>query len=117
MKFLDYVFSSLFVFFDAISPDRPENVKSPLNATIFILTILLTLNVLSFFTPDTITGRNRIYFASVTISSCILILRFYVKKRYITIVNHFENKRNKDFYYFLTAAYIVISIIAFAMTR
>ena len=117
MKFLDYIFSSLFVLFDTISPDRPENVESPVIATISTLVILSILNILSFFTPDTSIGRSRICFAIVIISCCILIMRFYVKKRYINVVNHFKSKSNKDLYYLITVAYVIISIVAFAMTR
>lgn len=117
MKFLDNIFSSMYVFFETINNDRPGNVESPVFATIFILTILSTLNILSFFTPDTITGRNRIYYASVTISCCILILRFYVKKRYINIVSKFKGRSNKSPYYFITVAYIIISVVVFAITR
>jgi len=117
MKFLDYIFSSIFIFSEKIDDGRPGHIEMPVFATIFILTILSTLNVLSIFTPDTILGKNRIYYLSVTISGCIFFLLFYYKKRYIAVVNHFKTKSNKDLYYFMTIAYIIASVVAFGITR
>ena len=117
MKFLNNVFASIYLFFDAINNDRPGNIESPVFASIFILAILFTLNVLSIFFPETITGKNITYYSSVIISGCTLIMLFYVKKKYIRIVNQFKIKGNKELYYLISIAYIVISIIVFAMTR
>jgi len=117
MKFLNNVFSSIFLFFDAINNDRPGNIEAPVMLTIFILTILFTINVLSFFSPETTTGKNRIFYSSVIISCSALIIQFYVKKKYINIVNQFKIKGNKELYYLISISYIVISIVVFAMTR
>ncbi len=117
MKFLNNVFASIYLFFDAINNDRPGNIESPVFATIFILTILFTFNVLSLFSPETITGKNITYYSSVSISGSTLIMQFYVKKKYIRIVDQLKIKGNKELYYLISIVYIVISIVVFAMTR
>ena len=117
MKFLDYIFSSFFIFSETMSDGRPGHVGMPVRASIYILMMLSTLNVLSFFTPETAVGKNRIYFSWVIISFCILYFRYYYKKKYLNIVDHFKTKSNKDLYYFITIAYIIASVVAFGLTR
>jgi hypothetical protein len=117
MKFLDYIFSSIYRFGEALDDGRHGNAGMTIFATLYILTFLPTLNILSFFTHDTIIVKTRIACTSAILSCCFFSLRYYYKKRYIKVVNHFKSKSNKDFYYLITVAYVVISIVAFAMTN
>ena len=117
MKFLDYICSTIYIFFEKFKNDRPGDVESPIFATIFVLTMLSTLNVLSFFSPDTIIAKGRIFYISVVFSCCFFTLRYYYKKRYINIVDQFKSKNNKGLYYFITVVYIIISIVVFDMTN
>jgi hypothetical protein len=111
MKFLDYIFSSIYRFGEALDDGRPGNAGMTIFATLYILTILPTLNILSFFTHDTIIVRTRIACTSAILSYCFFYLRYYYKKRYIIVIDQFKSKNNKDLYYFITVAYIIISIV------
>ena len=117
MKFLDNICSSIYIFFEAFKNDRPGDVESPIFATICMLTVLSTLNVLSFFAPDTSIAKGRMFYTTVAISICFFTMRYYYKKRYINIVNHFKSKSNKDLYYFITVIYIIISIVVFCINN
>ena len=115
MKFLDYIFSSFFIFSETMSDGRPGHVGMPVRASIYILMMLSTLNVLSIFTHNTAIEKNRICFSWVIISFCILYFRYYYKKRYLNIVDHFKTKSNKDLYYFISIAYTIASFVAICL--
>lgn len=117
MKFLDYIFSSIYLLAESLDDGRHGNVGMTIFATIYILTILPIFNALSFFTHDTIIVKTRIVCASAAISCCFFTLRYYYKKRYTIVIDRFKSKNNKGLYYFITVAYIIISIVAFYITN
>ncbi len=61
MKLIDNLFSSLYLFFDAIDDGRPGNKGASLIGAIFVSTMLLAANVLSFFPARELQERWGLY--------------------------------------------------------
>ena len=65
MRYFDNIFSSIYLFFEAIDDNRSGNKGTSLIGAIFALTMLLTANTLSFFSEKTVTEIRWLYFLSV----------------------------------------------------
>jgi len=117
MKIVDYMFASFYLFFESINDGRPENKDMEWFAAIFVLGILLTANLLSFFSADTITKQPWLYYFVAVFSFGLYGLSYYRNKRYVGVVNQFKNKEHKGVYYLTTILYLIASIAFFAVTR
>lgn len=117
MKLFDNIFSSIYLFFEAINNDRPGNKGQPIISAIFALTIIVSSNALSFLSAKELNRIPWLYYLVAIVSCSILIILFYRKKRYLKIASQFAGEKNKEVYQLLTIAYIVSSIAAFAITR
>lgn len=117
MKYLNKVFSSIYLFFEAIDDGRPGNKGTSLIGAIFALTMLLTANVLSFFSAEGVSETKWLYFLVVIVNCFFLVTYFCRKKRYLKIINEFNRDRNRDIFHLIAVIYVVLSIMVFVMTR
>ena len=117
MKLIDNIFSSIYLFLEAIDDGRPGNKGISIIATIFVMTMLLTFNVLSFFSEVSLRELKWLYYLVVLITCSILTLTFYRKGRYHGVVKQFVLEKRKGNYFLITVVYIVLSIAVFAITR
>lgn len=117
MKLIDNIFSSIYLFYEAIDDGRPGNKGTSIIGTIFVMTILLTLNVLSFFPAISLRELKWLYYLVVLIACSIMTLNFYWRGRYHRVVKQFLLEKRKGNYFLITVVYIVLSIAVFAITR
>lgn len=61
MRIIDNLFASLYLFFEAIDDGRPGNKGTSRIGAIFVFTMLLTANVLSFFPAKELQERWGLY--------------------------------------------------------
>jgi len=117
MKLIDNIFSSIYLFYEVIDDGRPGNKGTSIIGTIFVMALLLTLNVLSFFSTSTLKEIKWLYYFVVLIVCSMMILGFYWKSRYLKIVKQFVLEKRKGNYFLITVVYIVLSLAVFAITR
>lgn len=117
MKIVDYIFGSFYLFFESINDGRPGNKDMEWFGAIFVLGILLTANLLSFFSADRITKEPWLYYFVAVFSFGLYGLSYYRNKRYVGVVSRFKREKHKGGYYLITILYLVVSIAVFAVTR
>jgi len=117
MKLFDNIFSSIYLFFEAIDDGRPGNKGNSIIGVIFVLTLTLAANILSFYSAEEMKRIPGLFYLIVVVVCSVLIALFYRKKRYIGVVKQFETKKNKSIYYFITIMYILLSFTIFYKTR
>jgi len=117
MKLFDYIFATIYFFYEAINDGRPGNVGKSAIGAIIVLTLLMTFNFLSFFKTNVLKEYKWLYYFVVTVVCGILIIGFYRKKRYLRIVTQFNEIKNKETYYLITIAYVILSLVVFVKTR
>lgn len=116
MKLFDNIFSSIYLFYKGLNDGR-HGAEMPIIGAIFVLTLLLSANVLSFFPTKEINRIPWLYYPAFIMVCSVLITHFYRKKRYLKVVSKFENEKNKGIYHFVAIAYIVLSLAVFVMSR
>lgn len=117
MKFLGNIFSAIYLFFEAIDDGRPGNKGTSVIGAIFVLAMLITSNLLSFFPTSALKDMKWLYYFFVLSVCSILIMYFYRKNRYLRIVAQFNEVRNKQAYYLIAIAYVIFSLVVFVKTR
>ncbi len=93
MKLFDNIFSSIYLFFEAIDDGRPGNKGNSIIGVIFVLTLTLAANILSFYSAEEMKKIPGLFYLIVVVVCSVLIALFYRKKRYFEVVKQFETKK------------------------
>lgn len=117
MKFFNNIFSVVYLFFEAMDDGRPENEDTSIIGAIFVFTILLSSNLLSFFSANYLKEIKWFYYFIGILTCSILIIYYNRKKRYLKLVKEFSGVKNKEIYYGITIAYVILSLVIFMRTR
>lgn len=117
MKIFNYLFTSIYFFYESINDGRPGNIGKSGIASIVILTLFFTFNILSFFPTSALRELKWLFYLLLLVNGSLLTLYFYRKKRYLKIVNEFSEIKNKEIYYIITITYIILSFVIFMKTR
>lgn len=116
MKLIDNIFSSIYFLFKALNDGRHGD-EMPIIGAIFTLTLLLSANVLTFFSASTVNKIKWLYYIVALVACSILVVCFYRKRRYVEVTKRFDKENNKGIYRLTTIVYVVLSVVVFAITR
>lgn len=113
----DYLFASIYFFYESINDGRPGNIGKSGIGSIMVLTLLFTFNILSFFSTSELQELKWLFYLLIVVNGSLLTIYFYRNKRYLKIVNEFSEIKNKDTYYIISVAYVALSLVVFFNTR
>jgi hypothetical protein len=104
--FIFYVFVTYFRYNEFGTPSKVDIGASV--GSVFTISLLFTLNVITIYP-----SIHRSFFYLITFFVTINFIIFFYKKRYLKIIDYYDNNKKKDLFYgyVLTILYTIISVI------